>query len=52
MSEPNYFEQLVGLLNEEELIRLKKRSELQGKVVLVAILAIELVRREEALDAA
>jgi chromosome segregation and condensation protein ScpB len=43
----NAFSDLLTVLNEEELIRLRRRSEKQGRPYLEELLRLELKRRKE-----
>ena len=44
-TEPNYFDELLGILTEEELIRFRHRFKKAGKLRLVEVLADEIQKR-------
>lgn len=48
LSNDGLFAQLVGLMEVEELLRLRKRCQMRGKIMLAAILTVLIEGREEA----
>lgn len=45
-TETNFFGQLLAILHEEELLKLRRRFEMRNNAVMVAVLTDELEERE------